>query len=224
MSDDSFDINHLLSQWFEDGDEAAYDAVYAELRRQLRVTQDVERALGSAVADEVRQEVLMRLLDREARRLWGRREPVAYAWVAWRRSLVSLIRRWAPRHAKAERIRQHVSEVFERDDHAQVEAILDAERAIEIAASLNSRGRLAVLLTVRPDRITDDDWRCLIESHPPPPPSRPSGAVDREAACDLMYPPRVGESAQQRYQRLNNFDQSYKRAIAQIRSNMESNL
>jgi hypothetical protein len=217
----SFDIK-LIDQWFEHGKESDYNIIYRELTHRFFINQDIRQALGDAVVQEVRQEVLMKLLDRDARRLWGKREPLAYAWVVWRRSLTDILRVWRKHQEKNELIQQYVSAALECGERAPAETNLDAERAIKIAADLKSTGRVAVLLTVRPDHITADDWQELSARHPPPPPLRPSAPLDREDACDLIYPPQEGESAEQRYQRLNNFDQSYKRALKKIRSAMES--
>ena len=99
---------------------------------------------------------------------------------------------------------------------------MDAERALAIAGSLTGKGRLAVLLLVRPDRIAEEDWQRLIEDLPPPPPERPDEPVDKETASRWLYPPRGPETAAQRRQRLNSFDKAWKRAIARIREQLET--
>jgi hypothetical protein len=221
MSDDSTNISALLVCWFEQGDERALRCAYQELANRLIVTPEAVKVLGPAAADEVRQDVLSRLLDRTNGKLRTAQFPIAYAISAWRRVLVSSIRKWGPRSSKEDDVRLHISSLMERDDHAAVEVRLDAARAISIAADLSGSGRLAILLTSRPDRITDADWRDLIRSLPPPPPPKPRVALDREEASLLLYPPQGPEDAKQHNQRLNSFDKAFKRAVTRIREIME---
>lgn len=222
MTSDSFDIDKNLERWFEHGDEAAHDILYTNLKHLLNITPEVTRALGDDVARDVQQELLLRLLDREARRLCDKREPLVYARGAWRSAVRNVVSDRLSRLTKVDLIRQHVAQALERDDYAQIDARFDSERAISIAAELEPTGRLAVLLTTRPDRITDADWSELSARHPPPPPPRPREALNRRGASALMYPPNAGES-EDRYKKrsINSFNQAYGRAIEDIRSRMK---
>lgn len=218
---ETVNLVELLERWFGQGDEVAHRRVYEKLSDQLVATPEAVKVLGQSAADEIRQDVLFRLLDRASGKLRGARSPVAYAKTAWRNNLTSAIRKWGPRKARTGEVRQHVSALAERDDHAVVEHRVDAARAVEIACTLSGKGRLAVLLTSRPDRITDEDWRALVASLPPPPPPRPRAALDRDEASRLLFPPSGPEIAKQRNQRLNSFDRAFKRALVQIRKAME---
>jgi hypothetical protein len=222
MTSDSFNMNKNLERWFEHGDEEAHGILYTNLRQILNITQEVTRALGDDIARDVQQELLLRLLDRDAKRLYDKREPLAYVRGAWRSAVRNVVSDRLSRLTKVDLIRQHVSQALDRDDYAQIDSRFDSERALSIAAELESTGRLAVLLTTRPDRITDADWGELRARHPPPPPPRPSDALDRRGASALMYPPNAGES-EERYKKrsLNSFNQAYGRAIEHIRSRME---
>ncbi len=224
MSDNTTNLLVLLADWFERGDESAYERAYRELAGCLFATPEVVKALSRAVTDEVRQDVLTQLLDKTTGDLRDVQAPVAYARTVWRRALVSVLRKWGPRPAREDEVRRHVSALVDRDDCAAMEARLDASRAIDIAATLGCKGRLAILLTTRPDRIADEDWLELVASLPPPPPQRPIEPLDREDASMLLYPPHGPEDSKRRNQRLNSFDKSYTRAAEQIRKILDVKL
>lgn len=78
-----------------------------------------------------------------------------------------------------------------------------AERAAELQgfaarlASLKVDDRLAILLTIAPDRIADEDWREVARRHavPPAPPDRP---LDYDEASRLIWPEEEEDSAARR--------------------------
>jgi DNA-directed RNA polymerase specialized sigma24 family protein len=214
-------ISILLEQWFDHGDEIAYRRAYQTLADRMFPTPEAVKVLGRDAADEIRQDVLAFLLDRAGGKLRGAHAPVAYAKTAWRRALVSAMRKWGPRPARVAEVRQHVLGLAQRDDHAEIEVAIDAARAVVIADGLSGKGRLAVMLTTRPGRLSDEDWRKLVASLPPPPPPRPREALDRDEASRLLYPPAGPEDARRRYQRLNSFDKTFKRAVEKIRKTLE---
>lgn len=221
MSNHTTDITALLERWFVQGDEAALRHAYQELSDRLVATPEALKVLGGGAIDEIRQDVLIRMLDQEHGSLRDVQYPIAYIKIAWRRELVSALRKWGLRHAKEGDVSHYTDNLLEHAAQMRVDDQIDATRAIEIASRLTSRGRLAVLLTTRPDRITDADWESLVESLPPPPPPRPREALDREEASLLLYPPEGEEDAKQRHQRLNSFDKAFTRAVAKIRELME---
>jgi DNA-directed RNA polymerase specialized sigma24 family protein len=221
MTDHPTELSLQLVRWFELGDRKALEDAYRTLQDRLVPTPETFRVLGGPAADEIRQDVLARLLNRPDGPLRGAQFPVAFTKTVWRRELASAIRKWGPRTAREDEVRQHALLHAEVDEVSAVEASLDAERAIRIAAGLPLGGRLAVLLTVRPDRISDADWSELVRTFPPPPPTRPTRALEREEASLLVFPPEGQEDGRQRNQRLNSFDKAYKRAIAKIRELME---
>lgn len=218
---DTTKIAALLVRWFGTGDEGAFRRAYEELGEQMVAPPEVLAVLGRAFTDEIRQDVLIHLLDRTDGKLRGVQAPAAYAKVAWRRALASTLRKWGPRNARASEVRRYVSSLAEGEVLVEIEERIDAARAIAIAERLSRPGRLAVLLTSRPDRIANEDWRSLVASLPPPPPPPPQVALDRDEASRLLYPPQDPESAKMRHQRLNSFDKAYKRALAQIRQALE---
>lgn len=221
LTSDAPTVTELLARWFASGDELALRRAYDNLGERLYTPREVVEVLGSGAVDEIRQEVLSRLLDRNTGRLRDAQSPVAYAQTAWRRDLDTALRKWGPRLARDSEVREYVRQVAPGSAAEGVEVRIDAERAVRIAESLSGKGRLAVLLTTRPDRILDEEWAALVADRPPPPPARPQIALDREEASLLLYAPSAPETKTQRYQRLNSFDKTYKRAIAAIRDTLK---
>lgn len=215
MSEDPT-LAELLARWFSVGDKFAHRRAYEWLAALLFATREVIDALGAGAVDEIRQDVLVRLLDRDTGKLRGAQSPLAYARTAWRHDLNTELRKWGPRGSREADVRDYIRQIAPTPDVESVEALLDAERAVRIAESLPLKGRLAVLLTTKPDLILDDDWAALVEGLPPPPPPRPLLALDRDEASRLLYPPRGEETTKQRYQRLNSFDTTYRRAAEAI--------
>ena len=206
-----------LARWFESGDELAHRRAYEYLKSRLVAEHHFIRVLSGPAVDEIRHEALIHLLDLEPGRLAGVKTPVRYAKVTFERMLVDAMRKWGPRGKRTEEVHQHITTHAWRDDVAEAEARMDADRALEVAASLPGKGRLAILLRTRPERITDKDWQDLVASLPPPPPDRPQEALSREEASRLLYPPDDPESKVARYQRINSFDKAFSRAAAKIR-------
>jgi hypothetical protein len=214
-------INELLTRWFAYGDELSYRRAYEHLVDLLYASREAVEVLGNGAVDEIRQDVLSRLLDRQSGKLRDASAPVAYARVAWRRDLATALRKWGPRLPREAEVEDHLRQIASRPVAEEVEARIDADRAVRVAESLPGKGRLAVLLTSRPDRIPDDEWSAFVATLPPPPPPRPHAALEREAASRLLFPPQGPETTAQRYQRLNSFDKAYKRAIASIRAALQ---
>ncbi len=209
-----------LARWFRSGDERAHRRAYEDLRRRLRPPREVVKALGNGAVDEVRQEVLAKLLAPDRGKLRDATSPVGLALKAWQNDLRTELRKWGRRATPSPEVVGHFRQAVERPGAEAVEVRMDAKRAVEVAAELEGKGRLAVLLTTHPDRIADSDWAALAASLPPPPPTRPRTAMDRDEASKLLYPPRAPETNAARYQRLNSFDKVYRRAIASIRKRL----
>lgn len=220
MSDDAT-VAELLARWFGSGDELALRRAFELLSTRLYAPPEIVEVLDSGAVDEIRQDVLARLLDRDNGKLREAHAPVAYARTVWRRDLATELRKWGPRSSRKSDVREHMNQIAPIPAVERVEAGLDVDRALWIAERLSGKGRLAVLLTTRPDRISDDEWAVLVADLPPPPPARPQFALEREEASLLLYPPSTPETAVQRYQRHNSFDKTYKRAIAAIRAALE---
>ena len=221
LSDDS-NIAALLARWFSSGDELAHRRAYEGLARCLRARREVLDVLSADEIDEIRQDVLSRLLDRDSGKLRDAQSPEAYAKTVFRNALTTALRKWGPRGARSSEVAAHIEQRETASPSEEAERRLDVERAVRIAESLPGKGRLAVLLTSCPDKISDRDWADVVVGWPPPPPERPSAALEREEASLLLYPPTSQpETTVQRYQRLNSFDKAYKRAIQLIRAALE---
>lgn len=220
MTDDAT-VSELLARWFGSGDQLALRRAYEHLADRLYAPREAVEVLGNGPVDEIRQDVLSRLLDRETGKLRAAPAPVALARTAWRNDLATALRKWGPRLSRDCEVGEHARQVAPGPAAEGVEVRIDAARAVRIAESLSGKGRLAVLLTTRPDRISDEEWAALVADFPPPPPARPQIAVEREEASLLLYPPSAPETTTQRYQRLNNFDKTYKRAITAIRDGLK---
>jgi len=198
------------------------EALAKHLATLLTPPHSAVRVLGSGAVDELRQDVLMRLLADNAQKLRAAAHPRAYARRAFQHALTSQLRKWGPRQARHQDVRDVLYSPETRSPESTVASHLDAHRALEIAESLDGKGRLAVLLLVQPQRVSNEDWTKLVSSLPPPPPQRPADPVSREVASAWLFPPQGPETAARRRQRLNSFDKSYKRALARIRIGLET--
>jgi len=211
-----------LEGWVLNQDELALARVQAALVAAMYAPAPAIDALGLQAVEDVRGEVVAKLLSISATKLRSADNPLAYARRAWRNALTSELRKWGPRQRRENEVRQHEQLHHSEPSHRRAEVHMDAQRALAVAGSLTGKGRLAVLLLVRPDRIAEEDWQRLVEDLPPPPPERPDEPVDKETASRWLYPPRGPETAAERRQRLNSFDKAWKRAIARIREQLET--
>jgi hypothetical protein len=219
--DPDTEIVELLARWFDLGDELALKRARHHLAKKLLVSRETRDVLGGAFVEDLRNDVLTGLLDRESGKLRDSPKPLAYARQSLRNAIVSHLRKWGRREDRSPEVERHIVAQAPVTGHERVEAAIDAARALEIVNGLSQKRRMAVLLTAGPNRITDTDWAALVAPHPPPPPTRPTEALEREEAASLLYPPDSNETPSQRDQRLNNFDHTYSRAIKDIRAKLE---
>jgi hypothetical protein len=91
---DAATVNELLTRWFLFGDELAHRRAYEHLAGRLYAPPEVVAVLGNGAVDEIRQDVLSRLLDRQSGKLRDVSAPVADARAEWQRDLVTAIRKW----------------------------------------------------------------------------------------------------------------------------------
>lgn len=213
---DPLDLKQRLDRWFGHGDEEDLGAAVRVLSALMAPTGAVVRVIGEPAVDELRQEVIARLLARDGGRLREALVPAAYARRAWQNALHDALRRWIPRQATLREVARDAVQDVPVEQEA--DRRLDAERAIEIAASLEGKGRLAVLLVTRPDRISEAEWGELVRELPPPPPARPTVALDREEAATILFPSPDGRADAR--QQANSFDKAFRRAIERIRTAM----
>lgn len=220
MADD-VTLPELLARWFGTGDQSAYGRAFEWLAAVLQPPREVIDGLGSGEIDEIRQDVLARLLDRANGNLCDAQSPLAYARTVFRRDLTNALTKWDARGAREIEVSNHLHRLAPTPEVDRVDARLDAEAALDVASRLEGKGRLAVLLTTRPSLIQEDEWAELVKDHPPPRPKRPRTPLDREEASLLLYRPRGPETTKQRYQRLNSFDTTFKRATKAIHRALE---
>lgn len=216
------DFRDDLLRWVEGGEAEALARLQTALRDAMYAPPAAVDSLGAQAVDDVRRSVVSRLLMEGQEQLFAANKPLAYARQAWRNALTSELRKWGPRPRRADEVREHERLRLPDDRERRVEDRVDAEIALRIAGSLSGKGRLAVLLLVRPRCIADEDWQRLVENLPPPPPERPLEPVDKETASRWLFPPLGPETAAQRRQRLNSFDKTWRRALTRIRDQLET--
>jgi len=211
------ELKRLLARWFNAGDEAALEDAFRILWHFLRLPLGFRRAIGEADAEDVRQDVLMRLLDQRQGKLRGVDTPSTYAQATLRREAQSRLRVMQRREAIATR---RALAAPPSADALEVEPALvrrlDSLRAV--LAGLDDERRMAVLLTIAPERLSDEDWKVIVARHPPPPPSRPAYPLDRTAASLLLYGPMPGEPTERREER---FRKLLERACRQVLEGLE---
>ncbi|MCB9745381.1 MAG: hypothetical protein H6741_27850 [Alphaproteobacteria bacterium] len=209
-----------LSAWYEHADRAAGARLIEALGPRVALPASFGRALGAEVAEEVEQNALVRLLDRDRRLLLDADNPLAFAATVARNLARDALRRHRRRGDLSES-RQPVDEsslpaALPRD----VSAVLDAERALALLQDLGEDARLAVFLVHAPDRMPDEDWRLLERRQASPVIPRPAGPLDREEASRLLWPPPVPETQPARRRRLERIRKVLSRAYAQLAASL----
>ena len=204
-----------ITRWFENGDEAALGDLVAFFETRLYAPSSVLRALGAPAIDDLRSDLIWRLLRADGGALFDKPYPLAYAKAAWRNTLAGELRKWGPRLQREPEVRRHLE--LTASSPRDPGCVIDAERALALAHQLTGKARLALLLTTRPAAISNEDWADLISSLPPPPPARPALPLDREDASLLLFPPTDDEDDVARRRRKNSFDRTYARAIERLR-------
>jgi DNA-directed RNA polymerase specialized sigma24 family protein len=206
----------LLDAWYERGDRTAGNELIRALSAAVRLPGSFAAALSAEVAAELEHDALVRLLDRRQRALVGVSDPVAFAATV-------------ARNLARDALRRHRRRGDLRDDRDAVHDLqlpstapepyerFDAARAVALLGSLGADARLAVLLVHAPERMTDDDWgevcarqETTAETSPAP------GALDREAASRLLWPPELPETQPARRRRLERLRKVLERAYAQL--------
>jgi hypothetical protein len=170
---------------------------------------------SSEVAEEVEQDVLVRLLDRERRLLHGVDDPLAFAATVARNLARDALRRHRRRGDLGDDREQVDDGRTPALDGADPATHLDAQRAIALLENLGEDARLAVYLTHAPARMPNADW-ALLCSRRGEPPSRPEGPLDRDEASALLWPPPVPETRPARRLRLERIRKVLSRAYEQL--------
>jgi hypothetical protein len=206
-----------MTRWYEHGDREAGGQIVTELGAAVRLPRSLADAIGVELATEVEHDALVRLLDRELRLLLGVAEPRAFAATV-------------ARNLARDALRRHRRRGDQRDDRVSTDDLqvaaptdgdpairVDAIRALALLSDLTEDARLAVLLVHAPDKMSDGDWSALQARHPSAAPAqRPAGALDREAASRMLWPPDLPETQPSRRRRLERLRKVLERAYAQL--------
>lgn len=158
--------------------------------------------LGAQRVEEMKQEIWAKLFD-----------PVKRVMVCVEQeALIAYVRRTVANEAiDAIRYRDRRPEDAVTDDvldelptpEAAGSGVEFAERAAELQgfagrlAWLKVDDRLAILLTIAPDRIADEDWREVARRHAVPP-ALPDRPLDYDKASRLLWPEKEEDSAARR--------------------------
>ncbi len=209
-------LNRDLTAWYDEGDRAAGARLVSALSPRVTLPASFGRVLGPEVAEEVEQDALVRLLDRDRRVLVEADDPLAYAATVARNLARDALRR--------HRRRGDLSESRESADDGSLPAAapgddsagLDAERALVLLRDLGDDARIAVFLVHAPERMPDDDWRLVEARQRGANHARPTRPLDREEASALLWPPPVEETQPDRRRRLERIRKVLTRAYAQL--------
>lgn len=212
---DNVSLRHLLRRWFSDGEETALAECLGALQAAMAVPPSVAVALGSGEIEDAREDVLIRMLDRESGALRGVESPLAFARASLRRALVDRLR------AQVRRARVRIDSAIEPQT-VEVASPLDvatmAERARRVAEAmlvLTPEQRLSIVLTTFAERVPPGD-RPALRGLPLTAPL-PQGSLTVEAASALLFGVPAAELDSQRYQRIDRFHKLHTRALAALR-------
>ena len=115
------DVAGLLVRWFERGDELAHRRAYELLSRALYATHEALEVLGSGAAEDIRADVLQRLLNRDDGKLRNVASPVAYTRTAWQNALLSQLRKWGPRRSRGDEVADYLTQIAPRTELETIE-------------------------------------------------------------------------------------------------------
>ncbi|REG30843.1 hypothetical protein ATI61_106313 [Archangium gephyra] len=208
-------VMRLFERWHRHGDEQALQEGLPWLERWLLLPPDIVRVLGQEAAEEIRAQVIEKLLLEKQSALFKAEQPRAFARATLKHRLLDALRRQArmpdvhePGVAEdlaAETLAHSVPDVVTRLHEAQL-----WQRLVQAVGSLRLEERVALLLLHAPDRLLEEDWRELEGRHRPPRPFRPADAISRDDIAALLFPgtpervayERTGKLIQRAYARL----------------------
>lgn len=206
----------VLIAWYDRGDRNAGACLVETLSPHVALPASFGKALGSEVAEEVEQDALIRLLDRERRLLLDIDDPLAYSATVARnlaRDVLRSLRRRGDLATTRESLEDGSHEAADRVDAA---SRLDAGRALDLLVGLGEDARLAVFLVHAPERMPDADWELLVTRQPSTPIQPPAGPLNREEASRLLWPPPMPETQPARRKRLERIRKVLSRAYTQL--------
>lgn len=208
--------------WYERGDRAAGSRLVEALRPRVALPASFARAVGAPEAEEIEQDALVRLLDRDRRVLIEARDPFAFAATIARNLARDALRRHRRRGDLAESrepVENEASPTAETEDGS---ASFDARRALNLLDALGDDARLAVFLVHAPDRIPEADWAIVEGRQTTGTVHRPDRPLDRDEASSLLWPPPLPETQPARRRRLERIRKVLSRAYAQLAAALEA--
>ena len=209
-------LQHDLGAWYDRGDREAGARVVQELSARVALPASFGRALGASVAEEVEQDTLVRLLDRERRLLLDAQDPLAFAATVARNLARDTLRKHRRRGDQGDD-REAVHDIQLPAREPSRDAPLDAARALAMLNELGEDSRLAVYLHHAPDRMPDDEWELVMARHPVSGDLRcPDGPLDRDETSRLLWPPPLAETRDARRRRLERLRKVLQRAYARL--------
>lgn len=204
-----------LMAWYDHGDRGAGARLVDALGPRVTLPASFARVLGPEVAEEVEQDALVRLLERDRRMLLEADDPLAYAATVARNLARDVLRRHR-RHGDLSESREPADEGSLPAAPGNDSAGLDAERALALLHDLGDDARIAVFLVHAPERMPGDDWRLVEARQRRAKHARPTRPLDREEASALLWPPPVDETPPDRRRRLERIRKVLTRAYAQL--------
>ncbi len=214
--DDRNDLRADLDAWFDAGDELAVSRARDSLASVMTPGLRLLRVLSRDELDEIRQDVLSRLLARDHGALKSDvTAPLGYAKRAWTHACTDALRKWGPRLAREDEVRAHIKPWVERPDEV-VQRHVDTERAIAAMGALTPRQRVALLLLTRPTSITEADWSQALAEVPPPRPTIPAAPTERVGAAMILFG-SAGHQLEDSRRRQTSFDKLVQRAVIALR-------
>ena len=209
----------LLRRWFLAGEERALGECLTGLRAALTGSPAIVKALGQAEIDDAREDLLIKLLDRESGALRSAESPLAFARASLRRALIDRLRLQLRRGAV------NLDPLFD-PAHAEVASPLDAamiaERARQVSVALQrltSEQRLAIVLTTFAERTPANDRRGLRGLSLTEP--LPTGSLTVDTASAVLFGVPESESDELRRQRIDRFHKLQQRALAALRRQLD---
>ncbi|HEX5749496.1 MAG TPA: hypothetical protein VFZ09_24925 [Archangium sp.] len=215
-----------LEAWRATKDSQVLGGLLDTLLCWLPIRPPLVHALGQAVAEDMRMQVVETLLLKDPARLSQASSPRGYA-----RAVLANKYRDELRAKSRQALWAHTGRAAEAATalHSQAEpdatTLLEREQRmmvlLHVLEALRLEERVALLLLYAPDRVTPEDWNTVGQRHPPPPPSRPAETLDRSAIAHLLFPGEPPETARERVTKLiQRTERKLREALARARESL----
>lgn len=214
--------NVLLKDLLTDiHNEVSREHAYNILWQHLRVPRWSQKALSEAQTEEIKQDCLQKLLVPPHEGFITSMKPLNYAQAAFENALKNRLRKLNRRRNHRDKAEEHLKAEQEEKtfptEH-ELNARLDAKKALDYLEQLTPRQRVAVLLTHLPQSISNEDWMIVAKET-----EKPTTLLDDDDSSKILFPPKDMETTAQKYQRLNSFRRLRKRAYEVLRQAIEEN-